>query len=135
MQPITPTNATCLLVKLSQYCLINITGPDAIKFLQGQVTCDLRELSSPVIRLGAQCNPKGRIIFSFNALQESTDSIFLRIPKTMQTNAIQSLKKYIVFSKAKVNATEDQYYLYGILGKSAAEAINHFFRFLPNGIN
>ncbi|RYZ86725.1 MAG: hypothetical protein EOO68_28550, partial [Moraxellaceae bacterium] len=36
--------------------LIEIKGPDSTKFLQGQVTCDVRELAEKTTILGAQCN-------------------------------------------------------------------------------
>jgi tRNA-modifying protein YgfZ len=131
----TPTDDKTLLVTLPQYCLVTITGQDASKFLQGQVTCDLRELNSSFTRLGAQCNPKGRMIFSFSALQTPAGAIHLRIPKAMQVTAVQSLNKYIVFSKANVEAAEEQYQLYGLIGLSALKAASKFFASLPVEVN
>ncbi|RZA09208.1 MAG: folate-binding protein, partial [Moraxellaceae bacterium] len=45
------------LIPLQQQGLLSVNGPDATKFLQGQVTCDIRELAiNNQTRLGAQCN-------------------------------------------------------------------------------
>lgn len=117
-------------VKLQQTQLLLVKGPDASKFLQGQVTCDLRELSAPVTRIGAQCNPKGRILLSFRALQIDTETIALRIPASMLDKAKSSLGKYIVFSKAKLH-DDSGYTLYGIYGDSAQHAAKTIFTSLP----
>lgn len=118
------------LVKLHQTQLLLVKGPDASKFLQGQVTCDLCELSAPVTRIGAQCNPKGRILFSFRALQIDADTIALRIPVSMLDKAKLSLGKYIVFSKAKLHDSSE-YNLFGIHGDGAKHAAEIIFHKLP----
>jgi folate-binding protein YgfZ len=123
-------NQSTHLVKLHQTRLLLVKGPDASKFLQGQVTCDLRELSVPVTRIGAQCNPKGRILLSFRTLQIDVETIALRIPAVMIDKAKSSLGKYIVFSKAKLLDDSD-YTLFGIYGEGAKHAANTFFNVLP----
>lgn len=119
-------------VNLHQTRLLLVKGPDASKFLQGQVTCDLRELVNPVTRLGLQCNPKGRILLSFRALQLNPETIALRLPASMLGNAKTSLGKYIVFSKAKLYDDNDRV-LFGVYGDNAQEAVNTYFGSLPSG--
>ncbi len=119
-------------LQLDHSQLLLIQGADASKFLQGQVTCDLRELNSPVTRLGAQCNPKGRILLTFRALQINTETIALRIPSSMQEKAKQSLGKYIVFSKAKLIDGRDDYSLYGLYGSEASDLARKIFHRLPD---
>ena len=41
---------------------ISVSGPDALTFLQGQLTNDLRRLETEPSLLAAWCNPKGRVI-------------------------------------------------------------------------
>lgn len=123
-------NQTTQLVKLHQTRLLLVKGPDASKFLQGQVTCDLRELSTPVTRIGAQCNPKGRILLSFRALQIDVETIALRIPASMLDKAKSSLGKYIVFSKAKLH-DDGGYNLYGLSGDNAQHTAKTIFTTLP----
>ena len=85
--------------------LIKISGVDAEKFLQGQLTCDVKTIASDATTtqscLGAHCNVKGRIVFTFR-LFYSDGSYFLSLPKTQVEYAIQSLKKYAVFSKVSI---------------------------------
>lgn len=118
-------------VTLGNSQLLFIKGPDSTKFLQGQVTCDVRELGNPVTRLGAQCNPKGRILLSFRALQMNAETIALRMPATMIEKAKASLGKYIVFSKAKLVAEPDRYQLFGLYGTAAGEVAAQWFGKLP----
>ncbi len=124
------SNQSPRLVKLHQTQLLLVKGPEASKFLQGQVTCDLRELNAPVTRIGAQCNPKGRILISFRALQIDASTIALRIPSSMMEKAKSSLGKYIVFSKAKLH-DDSEYSLFGIYGDDAKRAAETVFNKLP----
>lgn len=126
----TSANNTAHLVALQQTRLLLIQGPDALKFLQGQVTCDLRDLSAPVTRLGTQCNPKGRILLSFRALQINPETIALRIPASMMDKAKSSLGKYIVFSKAKLH-DESEYSLFGLYGDNSHTIAQQIFGSLP----
>lgn len=128
--PINSSQPSCW-VALNHSQLLLVQGPDASKFLQGQVTCDLRELNTPVTRLGAQCSPKGRILLSFRALQINPETIALRIPVSMQEKAKQSLGKYIVFSKAKLIDGGNDYHLYGLYGDQAQTLASKVFQSLP----
>ena len=128
-----PTSPASFYVKLENAQLLLVNGPDSSKFLQGQVTCDVRELANPVTRLGAQCTPKGRILLSFRALQMHEQTIALRMPATMIDKAKTSLGKYIVFSKAKLAET-DRYQLFGLYGASATELATQWFGESPTEI-
>lgn len=114
------------LIPLNQG-LIQIQGPDSAKFLQGQVTCDVRDLSAKTTRLGAQCNVKGRMLLCFRALQSDSERILLRINAGLVEKGLASLGKYIVFSKAKL-ADQSQFYRHlGIIGPEASRIINDIF--------
>lgn len=118
-------------ITLEDSQLLLVSGPDAAKFLQGQVTCDIHELGSGVTRIGAQCNPKGRIMLSFRALQMTPEIIALRIPITMREKAMQNLGKYIVFSKAKLMDGHSEFRLFGLYGPEARQLAGQLFSTLP----
>lgn len=126
-----PSYPASFYIKLENSQLLFINGPDSSKFLQGQVTCDIRELANPVTRIGAQCNPKGRILLSFRALQIDAETIALRMPVAMIEKAKASLGKYIVFSKAKLVTEPDHYQLFGLYGAAASEVAATWFGKLP----
>ncbi len=114
--------------------LLLVSGPDAAKFLQGQVTCDIRELEG-LSRIGAQCSPKGRILLSFRALQMTPETIALRIPVSMREKAMQNLGKYIVFSKAKLVDGYSGFQLFGLYGPEARHLAEQLFSRLPEQID
>jgi folate-binding protein YgfZ len=95
--------------------------------LQGQVSCDVRELADKTTRLGAQCNIKGRMLLCFRAIQPENERIILRIHAGLVANGLASLGKYIVFSKAKLADVTQNYRCIGIAGTQAAEIIKNVF--------
>lgn len=118
--------ATTYLIPLQQG-LIEIKGPDSAKFLQGQVSCDVRELAEHTTRLGAQCNIKGRMLLCFRAIQPENERIILRVHAGLVANGLASLGKYIVFSKAKLADVSQNYSCFGLAGMQAAEIIKTVF--------
>lgn len=127
----TLANQLTELAHLNHLSLLLVKGPEASKFLQGQLTCDLRELNTPVTRIGAQCNVKGRILLTFRALQLDAETIALRIPTSMIENAKASLGKYIIFSKAKLHDGREDYVIFGLYGQAARQAAGTAFAGLP----
>jgi len=120
------------LCHLRQSQILRINGPDAKKFLQGQVTCDINLLDKkdPVFvpaPLGAHCTHKGRILFSFRAIEippdNDTQTIALSIPSDISDIAIAALKKYSVFSKVDIDTDKETYQLFGINGKNAESTL------------
>jgi folate-binding protein YgfZ len=90
---------------------IQLTGPDSRKFLQGQVTCDMDTLTTDHPIYGAQCTPKGRVIFLFKASCDNNDNLVLETHSSITETAIASLKKYAVFFKTQISEirTPDDY--------------------------
>ncbi|MGB1333315.1 MAG: YgfZ/GcvT domain-containing protein [Porticoccaceae bacterium] len=88
--------------------LIELRGQDSIKFLQGQVTCDLHQLKNDKVIRGCHCTPKGRVIFLFSAMAKGNDCIVLETHPSIVDTAIASLKKYAVFFKTEITDISDQ---------------------------
>ncbi len=87
--------------------LVKISGPEAKKFLQGQLTCNLEEVSETQSRLGAHCNPQGRVLFLFRIFLFQS-AYYLVLPREIVSSALLSLKKYAPFFKLELsNASEN----------------------------
>lgn len=108
---------------LSDWTLMAVTGPQAKAFLQGQVTCDIRELTPGESRLGAHCDPKGRMQVSFRALATGEEQVLLRLPRSMVEATTASLGKYIVFSKAELSDETGHYLVRGLCGPDARKQL------------
>lgn len=86
--------------------LLQIQGIDAIKFLQGQVTCDVAQTSLTQGTYGAHCNPKGRVLFNFYLYRRAEDCLWLQMPSLMLEQAQKDLGKYSVFSKVTISIVD-----------------------------
>lgn len=128
-------NATVISHLDSDLGLLAITGIDSAKFLQGQLTCNLQDITPQQSRLGAHCTHKGRMVASFRLLQTAEHSYLFALPKTTLEALQTSLAKYIVFSKAKLNNTTNDYALRGISGTDAAALVENIFGNAPNTLH
>jgi tRNA-modifying protein YgfZ len=78
--------------------LLKISGDDAKKLLQGQLTCDLEQITAEA-SFGAHCNPQGRVISFFRIFKVSPD-YYLQMPRCLIPIALKALQKYAIFYKA-----------------------------------
>lgn len=100
-------DAIDVMVPLSHYGLLQISGPDAEKFLQGQITSSAVEVSPTLSSPGAYCTAKGRVVTSFQLLRPRADHFFLRMRSDLLDIAARTFNKYIVFSKAELSIADD----------------------------
>ena len=70
---------TCYYANLDHEALLHVQGPDALSFLQGQVTCDTRSLRADLALPGACCTVQGRVVFDFLLGQLEADHLVLRM--------------------------------------------------------
>jgi folate-binding protein YgfZ len=128
---------------LTNIGFISILGADSQKFLQGQLTCDIRDVTQFETKLSGQCNPKGRLHSIFQVIQLNTDNYCLALPMVQLAHVLAVLKKYAIFSKVKIE--ELPLYSFGVIGdkndigkispKLIDLEINHKFDEIFNEIN
>lgn len=97
-----PAERPCL-TPLEDYALLAVEGERATQFLQGQLTCDLREAGADRVIPGAWCTPKGRIACSFLLWQPSPTRVLLRLRADLVAATDALLRKYGVFSRVTVS--------------------------------
>lgn len=101
------------LTPLTHLGCLRVSGIDAAKFLQGQLSCDVNAVSRKQPSLGILANLKGRAIATFR-LHLLDDVFYLEMPYECLTLTLETLKKYAVFSKVEI-AIDDTYRLYGTM--------------------
>ena len=121
------------LAALPYWSFLQVAGPDAGKFLQGQLTCDIAGASETHATPGAHCTPKGRMQSSFWIARRDAETYWLRVQAEIVAGATAALAKYIVFSKAKISA--QQLLGVGLNGPDAAAMIRAFAGKLPEAMN
>jgi folate-binding protein YgfZ len=100
---------------LNDIAVIRLEGPDAEKYLNGQVTCDVTALPIGQSTLGAHCTPKGKVLAVFRLLKRDQDLLML-YKKELADVQLAELKKYAVFSKVTISDVSEQYDILGIAG-------------------
>lgn len=115
---------------LTHLSFIQITGPDAGKFLQGQLSCDMTELSQSQSGIGSHNSPKGRMLSSFRISQNAADSYLLCVDHSITDQAKAALAKYIVFSKADINLRDNMVAI-GLHGTQAFKNLQSLFDDVP----
>ncbi len=98
--------------------VIAVRGPDASKFLQGQLTCNLDYLNESH-SLGARCTPKGRMQSSFRILPQG-DGYLLAMAAELVQPQLEDLKKYAVFSKSKLFDESEAWSRFGLSAADSA---------------
>ncbi len=91
---------------------ISITGPDAIKFLQGQCSCDLMQLSEERFSYGTLNTPKGRM-YAFFKIISVEQGLLLSVDASILDDTLARLKKYAVFFKCTLSENT-HYKAYGL---------------------
>ncbi len=86
---------------LSKLGLVKASGPQAKALLQGQLTCNLDDITPTQSRLAAHCNPQGRIISFFRLFIFNSD-YYLQMPIELVPIAMQALQKYAPFYKVQL---------------------------------
>ena len=109
-------------VRLDHYEFVRVIGPDAIKFLQGQVTCNMEKVQPTVSVAGALCNLKGRVIADFRVIAIQ-DGVVLQTQETMAQRVVDVLKKYAVFSKVEITVVNFGSDALGCFGEDAPQLL------------
>jgi folate-binding protein YgfZ len=112
----TDTGFFCVL---SHEGVLAVRGPDASKFLQGQLTCNLNYLDAEHSSLGARCTPKGRMQSSFRIFPQG-DGFVLAMHKALVQTQLADLAKFAVFSKSKLIDETAQWVRFGLSDGDAA---------------
>lgn len=103
---------------LSHEGILSVRGPDAAKFLQGQLTCNLDYIDACHSSLGARCTPKGRMLSSFRILAHA-DGYLLAMAQELLDAQIADFKKYAVFFKVQLGDASADWQRFGVRGAAA----------------
>jgi folate-binding protein YgfZ len=82
---------------------LEVIGKDAFSFLQGQLTCNMNEITA-MHHPGALCNNKGRVIASLE-VQQRENAFRLYLPAPMVSIVLNTLRKYARFSAVELKET------------------------------
>ena len=107
-----------LMTDLSNLAVISISGTDAEKFLQGQFTNDVKQLSASKAQRSAWCSAKGRVLNSFY-LTKTAEGYSLILPQASVEALLKRLRMFVLRADVKFSLAEDCALL-GVVGEGSA---------------
>ncbi len=126
-------SSTLVLYPITGRDLISVTGPDSAKFMQGQFTCNLNDITPQQFRRGACCTPKGRMVTSFTliSLDNSPQSshYLMAMNQGLGEITLTHLNKYRVFFKTQLAPSD--WVMMGLNGAAAEQRIIELFNAAP----
>jgi folate-binding protein YgfZ len=102
--------------------LIAVTGADAAKLLQGQVTCDVDAVPDPGFARGALCNNKGRVFATFLLVRHGP-SFYLVLNKGLGEILLAAIKKFLPFYKCELRQAAAHEPCIGAVGSTTLIAL------------
>jgi len=110
--------AGVIVSPLAHFGLLRFSGDDALDFLQGQLTCDLREVGPTAASFGGYCTPKGRLLADF-LLWLTPQGYAMHLPHEVAGSLAERLRKFVLRAKVRVDPSADLRVI-GIGGPEAA---------------
>ena len=124
------TTVNNVLCDLSHLGLLEISGADAVTFLQGQVTNDVSQLNGSNAHYTAYCNSKGRMLALFLAFAHY-DHLHLQLNRELLEPIMKRLKMYVMRSKVEIKDVSDSIIKFGLNGPQAESMLEAVFSKIP----
>lgn len=132
-QPSASARLPLTLITLDDWALATITGADCEKYIQGQVTADVSQLTEHHHVLAAHCDAKGKMWSNLRLFRDGDGYAWIE-RRSLRDAQLTELKKYAVFSKVVI-APDDERVLLGVAGFQARAALAPLFSELPDAEN
>jgi tRNA-modifying protein YgfZ len=105
-------------------------GPDAARFLQGQLSADVEKLGPGSATLAGLHSPQGRTVAVLALLRTSTDEVLAILPRELMAAVEQRLRKFILRAKVRIEDLSETLRVIGV--EAGADAPGEIAR-LPWG--
>jgi folate-binding protein YgfZ len=119
---------------LSHWGLIAAADSDNESFLQGQLTCDVRQVTLERSLIGAYCSPKGRALASFRLFRRGGD-LYLELPRELLESTLARLRRYLLRAKVTLTDASDTQVGIGVAGPNAAARLTEILGKVPTAVN
>lgn len=111
-------NSDTRICALSEDGLIAVSGADALDFLQGQLTNDIKHISQAAQYTG-YCTAKGRLLALFYAFTQN-DVIYLQCPREIVPSIVKRLTMFVLRSKVRIEDVSDAWVSLGLTTTQAS---------------
>src|SRR5512139_3965906 len=96
--------------------LLIASGPDAIAFLQGQLTNDLRNVGPDTVLVAACNTPQGRVAALVRVVARD-GGFWLLLPRGLATPLVDRLRRYVLRAKVQLRDASGEFAFVGLPGR------------------
>jgi folate-binding protein YgfZ len=100
--------------------VLGVSGPDAARFLQGQLSAEIENLAPGSSTLAGLHNPQGRTVALLALARVRDDELLAALPAELMAAVTQRLRKYVLRAKVRI---EDLSSTLKVLGAAAGPAV------------
>jgi tRNA-modifying protein YgfZ len=108
------------LIELADLGALRMRGPDAVPFLQGQVSNDVARLAPQHSLLAGYHNPQGRTIALLRLVQLEQDDFLAILPRELAPAVASRLSKFVLRAKVKIADESTGWRLAGLVAPGAS---------------
>ncbi|MDE2447766.1 MAG: hypothetical protein KGO22_02265 [Gammaproteobacteria bacterium] len=110
-------------VELDDLGALRVSGADAVRFLQGQLSNDLGRVSAERSALAGLHNPQGRAIALLRIVQLGSNDFLALLPRELTATVAARLSKYVLRAKVKVSDESQSWRITGLIACGLTTAI------------
>lgn len=108
--------------RLAHLGILRFSGPDALSFLQGQLSNDTSRLAQQRSLFAAYSSPQGRVLALIYLLPHSS-GVAAIMPREVLQPTLERLRKFVLRAKVKIEDAADSLAVAGYHGAEALRAV------------
>ncbi|MEP1214591.1 MAG: folate-binding protein [Marinobacter sp.] len=106
-------------ISISDRVIVRITGPGTDKFLQGQFSQQIDDVTQSHSPRAAACTPKGRA-YCLTRLVRDGDDVLMELPVELADDTVSHLRKYLMLFRGTSMEVEAKARIIGLMGQATA---------------
>jgi tRNA-modifying protein YgfZ len=110
------------LTILDDLTVLAVRGPDAARFLQGQLSHDITQIEARGAMLAGLHNPQGRCLAVLRLLHLAPNHILVVLPTDLADTVSALLTRYVLRARVKLEDAGSMWCVYGVTGPDAEAA-------------
>lgn len=110
-------------IHLEDMGIVRVSGVDAVKFLQGQLSNDVSKVTDQQSLLAGYHNPQGRTIALLRLVLWNADDILAVVPRELAAVVAARLAKYVLRAKVKIVEDTARWRVVGLVGGGLTDGV------------
>ncbi len=95
-------------------------GPDARRFLHGQVSQDVLALPLDRVRLCGYHNPQGRVVAMLWLVPDGTEDVLAVLPRELEDAVVARMRRVVLRARVAIGTETDRWRVFGATGSLPA---------------